>query len=94
MGRVGRDLKDPSGSNPPAMSRDTFYQTRLLKAPSNLALNTSRAFLGNLFQCCTTLMVKNFFLIPNLNLPSKCGDTDFICFLHIPEIHAYLRAKP
>jgi len=26
--------------------------------------------LGNLFQCFTTLMVKNFFLISNLNLPS------------------------
>jgi len=49
--------------------------TRLLKAPSNLALNTSRegastAPLGNLFQCLTTLIVKKFFLISNLNLPS------------------------
>ncbi|KAK4825513.1 hypothetical protein QYF61_000026, partial [Mycteria americana] len=48
---------------------------RLIKAPSNLALNTSRegvstTFLGNLFQCRTTLTVKNFFLISNLNLPS------------------------
>jgi len=57
------------------MVRDTFHQTRLLRAPSNLALNTARegaatAPLGNLFQCLTTLMVKNFFLISNLNLPS------------------------
>ena len=38
----------------------------MLKAPSNLALNTSRdgastASLGNLFQCLTTLTVKKFF---------------------------------
>jgi len=57
------------------MSRDVFHQTRLLRAPSNLALNTARegaatASLGNLGQCFTTLMVKNFFLIFSLNLPS------------------------
>ena len=57
------------------MGRDTFQQTKLLKAPPNLALNTSRegestASLGNLCQCLTTIMVKNFFLIPKLNLPS------------------------
>ena len=50
-------------------------QTRLLKAPSSLALNTSRegastTSLGNLFQFLTTLTVKNFFLISNINLPS------------------------
>ena len=64
-----------SSSNPPAMGRDTFHQTRLLKAPANLALNTARegaatASLGSLCQCLTTLMVKNFFLISNLDLPS------------------------
>ena len=57
------------------MSRDIFHQTRLLRAPSNLALNTVRegaatASLGNLCQGLTTLMVKNFFLMSNLNLPS------------------------
>jgi len=31
-----------SGSNRPAMSRDISHQTRLLRAPSNLALNTAR----------------------------------------------------
>ena len=41
------------------MSRDIFHQTRLLRAPSNLALNTARegaatASLGNLCQCLTT----------------------------------------
>jgi len=56
------------------MGRDPFHQTRVLRAPSNLASNTARegaatASLGNLCQCFTTLMVKNFFLISNLNLP-------------------------
>ena len=61
--------------NPPAMSRDIFHQTRVLRAPSSLALNPAReeaatASLGNLGQCFTTLMGKNFFLISNLNPPS------------------------
>jgi len=56
------------------MGRDTFHHTRLLKSPSNLASNTSRegaatASLANLFRCLTTLRVKNFFFIANLNLP-------------------------
>jgi len=60
---------------PPAIGRDTFHQTRLLRAPSNLASNTARegavtASLGSLGQGLTTLTVKNFFLILNLNLPS------------------------
>ena len=50
-------------------------KTRLLKAPSNLALNTARdgaatASLSNLCQCLTTLTGKNFFLKSHLNLPS------------------------
>jgi len=57
------------------MGKDTFHQTRLLKAPSSLALNTVRektatAALGNLCQGLTTLRVKNFFITANLNLPS------------------------
>ena len=73
MVRVGRHLKDHVVPTPPSMSRDIFHQTRLLRAPANLALNISRvgastASLGNLFQCLTTLMVKNFLLISNLNL--------------------------
>jgi len=57
------------------MGRDPFYQPRVLRAPSNLALNTARegaatASLGNLGQCPATLMGKNFFLISDLNLPS------------------------
>jgi len=57
------------------MSRDIFHQSRVLRAPSNLALNPARevaatASLGSLGQGFTTLMVKNFFLISQLNLPS------------------------
>ncbi|KAK4807355.1 hypothetical protein QYF61_014886 [Mycteria americana] len=62
-------------SNRPAMSRDSFNQSRLLRAPSSLALNVSRdgastSSLGNPGQCLTTLSVKPFFLISSLNLPS------------------------
>jgi len=77
-----------SSSNPPAMGRDTFPQTRLLKAPSNLALNRARegaatASLGNLCQGLTTLTVKNFFLISNLNLPSfHLKPLPFVLSLH------------
>ena len=49
-------------------------QTRLPRATSSLALNACRdgastTSLGNLFQCVTTLCVKNLLLISNLNLP-------------------------
>jgi len=59
----------------PAISRDIFHQTRLLRAPSNLAFNTARegaatVSLGSLGQGLTTVMGKNFFLISNRNLPS------------------------
>jgi len=57
---------------PPAMCRATNHQTRLPRATSSLALNASRdgastASLGNLFQCVTTLWVKN---IASHNIPS------------------------
>ena len=60
---------------PLAMGKDTFHQTRLLRAPSSLALNAAReraatASLGNLCQGLTPLIVKNFFRMSNLNLPS------------------------
>jgi len=48
------------------MCRVANHQTRLPRATSSLALNAS---LGNLFQCVSTLWVKNFLLISNLNLP-------------------------
>ena len=60
-------------STPPAMCRVANHQTRLPRATCSLALNASRdgastASLGNLFQCVTTLCVKNFLLLSNLNL--------------------------
>ena len=63
---------------------DTFYYTRLLRAPTNLALNTSRdvastASLGNLCQCLTALTATNFFLASDLSLlslSSNCSLAD------------------
>jgi len=53
-----------SSFNPPAMGRDLFHQSRVLKALSNLVLNAARegaatASLGNLCQRLTTLRVWN-----------------------------------
>jgi len=55
------------------MGRDPFHQPTVLRAPSNLALNTARegaatASLGNLGNGLTILTGKNFFFISNLNL--------------------------
>ena len=57
-------------AQPPAASRDIFNQTRLLRAPSNLAWNVSRdgaptTSLGNLHQGFITLIVKisSFYLV-------------------------------
>jgi len=52
----------------------TKQQTRLPRATSSLALSASRdgastTILGNLFQCITTLWVRSFLLVSNLNLP-------------------------
>lgn len=60
----------------PPCYRQGHLQTRLLKAPSSLALCAFRegetpASLGNLFQCLTALTVNNFFLVSSLNLPSS-----------------------
>lgn len=55
----------------PAIGKDIFHYTSLLKAPSNPALTISRespAVLGNLFQGLTTLTDMNFSLISNLIL--------------------------
>jgi len=75
------------------MSRDTFHQPRVLRAPSNLALNTARegaatASLGNLGQCLTTLMEKNFFLISHLNLPSFSTEP----FPLVPSLHSLVKS--
>jgi len=60
---------------PPAVGRDPFHQPRVLRAPSNLALNTARegavtASLGSLCQDLTTLIVQHFPILTSLNLPS------------------------
>jgi len=57
------------------MGRDPFHQPRVLRAPSILALNPARegaatASLGSRGQGLSTLRVKHFFLISNLNHPS------------------------
>jgi len=57
------------------MGRDPFHQPRVLPALSNLALNPAseplhQASLASLGQGLIALRVKNFFLIPNLNLCS------------------------
>ena len=62
-------------SNTPAVSRNTYNLIRMLRAPVSLTLNVSKdkasaTSLDNLFQCLTTLIVKYFFCISNLKLPS------------------------
>jgi len=52
-----------------------LHLEQVLRAPSRLTLNVSRrrsstTSLGNLCQCLTILIVKNFFLTFNLKLPS------------------------
>lgn len=59
-----------SSSSNPAMGRDTFHCTRLLKALSNLALNPAKGWgvhnLPGQPVPVTNLTVKNFFLTSNL----------------------------
>jgi len=74
------------------MSRDPFPQPRVLRAPSNLALNPARegaatASLGRLGQGLTTLMGKNFFLISHLNLPSVSSEP----FALVPSLHTLVK---
>jgi len=62
-------------SNSSAMKRNMHSEIRLSGARSSLTLKVSGSglsttSLGNPFQCLTTLTVKDFFLISNLNLPS------------------------
>ncbi|OWK60858.1 hypothetical protein RLOC_00000494 [Lonchura striata] len=75
MVSAGRAIRDhlvldslPWEENPSAK----HHPQNLPQAPSKLPSRTSRAgestaSLGNLFQCLTTLTVKNFFPISNLN---------------------------
>jgi len=75
---IGSDLKDlwvPTPYLPPAMGRAAPHQLRLPRAPSNLALSTSRdghhSFSGQLCQHLSALWVKNVLLTSNLNLLSS-----------------------
>ena len=61
---LGRDLKDHLV--PTSLPWTGTSSTRL----GCSELNPTWPSLGNLCQCLTTLMVKNVFLISNLNLPS------------------------
>jgi len=69
----GRDLRRPSSPNP--RSEQGHQLDQGAQSPPNLAWDVPRdgastASLGNLCQGLTTLIVKNFFLIATLNLPS------------------------
>ena len=80
---------------PPAMGRDTFHQTRLLKAPSHLALNTARewaatASLDNLCQCLTTVLVKKF--LPCIQ--SKSTLPQFKAITHVLLLQTLLKVFP
>ncbi|KAK4819180.1 hypothetical protein QYF61_025995 [Mycteria americana] len=71
---VRRDLQRSPSSNPSAMGRDIFHQTRWLKAPSNLTLNNSNdgastTPLGN--QCLSTLIFKTITPCPIATGPTK-----------------------
>ena len=77
---------------------DIFTQTRLLRAPSSLALNVCRdgastTSLGNLFQCFTTLIVKNFFFISSyLNTHGHLNRATFsFRWLHSSWSHSWPR---
>ena len=75
--QVGKDLQDHHVQPQPnhtALTLTTLCQIMSLSTTSKQFLNTSRdgdstTFLGSLFQCLTTLSVKQIFLIANLNFP-------------------------
>ena len=76
MAWVEKDHNDHRVSTPRLCAnhqRIANHQSRLPRATSSLALDAPSldaftTYLGNLFQCITTLWVKNFLLISNLNL--------------------------
>ena len=75
-------------------SRATTHQTRLLTAPSSLALDAFRVGAstppGNFFQFLTTPTVKIFFFIPSLNLLSMTSKP----FSLILSLHVLLKIPP
>ena len=63
-------------AQPPCSEQGHLPLDQVALSPSYLALNVSgdvasTTSLGSLFQCFTTLIVKEFFLISSLNLPSR-----------------------
>lgn len=72
----GRDLQRSSSPNLCHGQGHLEHYVGLFKAPSSLTLNTfndraSTVLLENLSCCIPTLIVKKFFLISNVNLPSS-----------------------
>ncbi|RMB97916.1 hypothetical protein DUI87_25394 [Hirundo rustica rustica] len=67
-----------TSSRSSAMGRDAFRYPRLLRAPSSLALDTSRdgAGLGTLCQGLHTLTAENFFPKSNLTLQTPEDSSD------------------
>lgn len=71
MAGFGKDLKDLA----PTPCHGQGHYSRLVRAPSKLALNTYRArgnhnISGQPVQCLTICTIEKFFLISNLNLLS------------------------
>jgi len=71
------ELRGPQRPSCPTPLQWTGTPTwdQVLRAPSSLILSVSRdgastTNLGNLCQCLTTCIIKNYFLISSLNLPS------------------------
>ena len=72
---------------------------QVLRAPSSLTFNVSKdkastTTLGNLLQCLTTLTVKNFFLISNLNLKGETMKEISFCLLQSHEPYTQPREPP
>lgn len=83
---VWKGLQRSCCSNP--LPWDIFHSPRLLRVPSSLALNTSRAgaptvSLGSLVQCLTTLTVKDFSLMSLLNLSPFSLISRFKLFIYV-----------
>ena len=74
MVQVGKDLKDHLVPSPDHwlghLSLDQVAQRPIYPDLEHLQGRTTTVSLGNLFQYLTTLILKNFFLMPNINLPS------------------------
>lgn len=75
---------EPIWSNSPAIDRDTYRQMRVLRAPSCLTEHLQGWHINHLSeqpvcQCCTTFIVKNYFLTFSLNFPPLYFITISLC---------------